>query len=294
MPARGDTARAAQGSSRPRSTATRATSSSSPTAPGRIPARPRAARSKRCSATRSSPSSRTDSEPGNRPLPDYSGPGRCDRPGLCIVRAAAKKPPTVTALSFRVSMRGPREGRMICVPLTPSLLWRWPRSSWLRRMPTCSRSAPTARRGGSPVRTCSRSRPTDFAAQDAARSPRSRPKRRSSPIYAVADTAPHARAVPDAYAAKVAELAERFDLSPALIEAVVWQESRWQADARLAGRRARPRPADAGHRARAGRRSRRSLRQPRGRRALLARSSSTASTAMSRRRSPPTTPDPAA
>jgi len=52
------------------------------------------------------------------------------------------------------------------------------------------------------------------------------------PDYAVADTARHAQGVPDAYAAKVAELAARFDLSPALIEAVVWQESRWQANAR--------------------------------------------------------------
>ena len=33
-------------------------------------------------------------------------------------------------------------------------------------------------------------------------------------------------------AAKVAELAGRFDLSPALIEAMVWQESRWNASAR--------------------------------------------------------------
>lgn len=52
------------------------------------------------------------------------------------------------------------------------------------------------------------------------------------PDHAVADTALHARAVPDAYAAKVAELAARFDLSPALIEALVWQESRWHAGAR--------------------------------------------------------------
>ena len=52
------------------------------------------------------------------------------------------------------------------------------------------------------------------------------------PDHAVADTARHALGVPDAYAAKVAELAARFDLSPALIEAVVWQESRWQANAR--------------------------------------------------------------
>jgi soluble lytic murein transglycosylase-like protein len=38
--------------------------------------------------------------------------------------------------------------------------------------------------------------------------------------------------VPAAYAAKVDELAARYDLSPALIEAVVWQESRWHAGAR--------------------------------------------------------------
>lgn len=38
-------------------------------------------------------------------------------------------------------------------------------------------------------------------------------------------------AVPDAYADKVQELSARFDLSPALIEALVWQESRWRANA---------------------------------------------------------------
>lgn len=38
--------------------------------------------------------------------------------------------------------------------------------------------------------------------------------------------------VPPAYAAKVKELSARYDLSPALIEAVVWQESRWQPGAR--------------------------------------------------------------
>ncbi|HEX5644881.1 MAG TPA: lytic transglycosylase domain-containing protein [Erythrobacter sp.] len=37
-----------------------------------------------------------------------------------------------------------------------------------------------------------------------------------------------ARGVPAAYAAKVAELSMRYDLSPALIEALVWQESRWR------------------------------------------------------------------
>jgi len=41
-----------------------------------------------------------------------------------------------------------------------------------------------------------------------------------------------AEAVPPAYAAKVHELAARFDISPALLEAVVWQESRWHANAR--------------------------------------------------------------
>ena len=40
-----------------------------------------------------------------------------------------------------------------------------------------------------------------------------------------------ALAVPAAYAAKIGELAARFDLSPALLEAVVWQESRWRANA---------------------------------------------------------------
>ncbi|MFM7349945.1 MAG: lytic transglycosylase domain-containing protein [Erythrobacter sp.] len=52
------------------------------------------------------------------------------------------------------------------------------------------------------------------------------------PDFAIADPARHARAIPPRYAAKVAELAARFDLSPALMEAVVWQESRWNANAR--------------------------------------------------------------
>jgi len=51
------------------------------------------------------------------------------------------------------------------------------------------------------------------------------PRTQSTPV-----TVTNAR-VPDAYAAKVAELAARYDLSPALIEAVVWQESRWHAGA---------------------------------------------------------------
>ncbi|MGI9374548.1 MAG: lytic transglycosylase domain-containing protein [Tsuneonella suprasediminis] len=51
------------------------------------------------------------------------------------------------------------------------------------------------------------------------------------PDLAVADTARQAQVVPQTYAAKVAELSRRFDLSPALIEALVWQESRWRSDA---------------------------------------------------------------
>jgi len=54
---------------------------------------------------------------------------------------------------------------------------------------------------------------------------------RSIPDFAVADVATHGAQVPAGYAAKVAELAARYDLSPALIEALVWQESRWRADA---------------------------------------------------------------
>ncbi len=47
----------------------------------------------------------------------------------------------------------------------------------------------------------------------------------------VANTAANASAVPLEYAAKITELSHRFDLSPALLEAVVWQESRWRANA---------------------------------------------------------------
>ena len=53
----------------------------------------------------------------------------------------------------------------------------------------------------------------------------------SVPDIAVVDPAEHARLVPEGYKAKVAELAVRFDLSPTLIEALVWQESRWHANA---------------------------------------------------------------
>jgi soluble lytic murein transglycosylase-like protein len=49
--------------------------------------------------------------------------------------------------------------------------------------------------------------------------------------YAASPSALAAQCVPAAYVAKVAELSARFDLSPALIEALVWQESRWRANA---------------------------------------------------------------
>jgi soluble lytic murein transglycosylase-like protein len=51
------------------------------------------------------------------------------------------------------------------------------------------------------------------------------------PEHAVANTLSHAAGVPARYAAHVAELSARYDLSPALIEALVWQESRWHENA---------------------------------------------------------------
>ena len=51
------------------------------------------------------------------------------------------------------------------------------------------------------------------------------------PDHAIADPARHAAGIPPRYTAKMAELAARFDLSPSLLEALVWQESRWREDA---------------------------------------------------------------
>ncbi len=51
------------------------------------------------------------------------------------------------------------------------------------------------------------------------------------PEAAIADPARHAAGVPARYSAKIAELAARFDLSASLLEAVVWQESRWRENA---------------------------------------------------------------
>jgi soluble lytic murein transglycosylase-like protein len=51
------------------------------------------------------------------------------------------------------------------------------------------------------------------------------------PDHAIADPARHAAGIPTRYAPKIAELAARFDLSPSLLEALVWQESRWRENA---------------------------------------------------------------
>ena len=51
------------------------------------------------------------------------------------------------------------------------------------------------------------------------------------PDAIVANVASHSSGVPAAYTAKIQELSARFDLSPSLLEAVVWQESRWREGA---------------------------------------------------------------
>lgn len=51
------------------------------------------------------------------------------------------------------------------------------------------------------------------------------------PETAVADPARHAAGVPARYVPTIQALAERYDLSPSLLEAVVWQESRWRENA---------------------------------------------------------------
>ncbi len=53
----------------------------------------------------------------------------------------------------------------------------------------------------------------------------------SIPEFAIADPARHAAGVPLRYTAKIHELSQRFDLSPSLLEALVWQESRWRENA---------------------------------------------------------------
>lgn len=51
------------------------------------------------------------------------------------------------------------------------------------------------------------------------------------PDHAIADPARHAAGIPARYHAKMTELAARFDVSPSLLEALVWQESRWRENA---------------------------------------------------------------
>jgi soluble lytic murein transglycosylase-like protein len=52
-----------------------------------------------------------------------------------------------------------------------------------------------------------------------------------SELAGIAVTIPAASAGPSGWSGRVAQLAAKYDLSPALIEAVVWQESRWRHDA---------------------------------------------------------------
>lgn len=52
------------------------------------------------------------------------------------------------------------------------------------------------------------------------------------PEHAVAYPNQSASVIPLRYQAKIAELSARFDLSPSLLEALVWQESRWNENAR--------------------------------------------------------------
>ena len=58
------------------------------------------------------------------------------------------------------------------------------------------------------------------------------PAQMAVPDHAASHMAEHTRTIPAQYAAKVFELSQRFDLSPSLIEALVWQESRWRVNAR--------------------------------------------------------------
>jgi len=73
--------------------------------------------------------------------------------------------------------------------------------------------------------------PDMHAALPLAASPEHVPEGLFVPEGALALPERHAAAVPHTYGEKVRELSARFDLSPALIEALVWQESRWRADA---------------------------------------------------------------
>ncbi len=52
-----------------------------------------------------------------------------------------------------------------------------------------------------------------------------------TPDGILANVVANASGVPAPYAAKIQELSHRFDLSPSLLEALVWQESRWRSNA---------------------------------------------------------------
>ncbi|MDX1704082.1 MAG: lytic transglycosylase domain-containing protein [Altererythrobacter ishigakiensis] len=54
------------------------------------------------------------------------------------------------------------------------------------------------------------------------------PDRVAIAVTAVMLAEVHAVGVPTSYAATIAEVCTRYDLSPALMEALVWQESRWR------------------------------------------------------------------
>lgn len=51
------------------------------------------------------------------------------------------------------------------------------------------------------------------------------------PDAALGDISTSYSGVPARYGTKIAELSQRFDLSPSLLEALVWQESRWRENA---------------------------------------------------------------
>lgn len=51
------------------------------------------------------------------------------------------------------------------------------------------------------------------------------------PDHIIVNPTAHAADIPPRYSAKIAELSQRYDLSPSLLEAVVWQESRWRENA---------------------------------------------------------------
>jgi soluble lytic murein transglycosylase-like protein len=53
----------------------------------------------------------------------------------------------------------------------------------------------------------------------------------ATPAQTIVDPRVQTPGVPAVYAAKVAEVSRRYNLSPRLIEALVWQESRWRHDA---------------------------------------------------------------